>query len=195
MEWNTEDCINWLGQIKESKVDLRVRYTPHFEQIKMTGPVLLNMTPSTLSSICCITTKTHLKQLVKAIDKIRDHLVFNEFGQLAHVKEFTQKYGGGYSMPARGYHSSYQQQPTRQAQPKVERHTPQRAQQAQNQSQSQIKESDAGGSGQNDASVAKCFVCGKTGNVMRCSQCKSAFYCSREHQVSDWARHSKECQK
>ncbi len=26
-EWNTVDCINWLGQIKESKVDLRVRYT------------------------------------------------------------------------------------------------------------------------------------------------------------------------
>merc|ERR1712113_1182522 len=62
MEWNTEDCINWLGQIRESKVDLRVRYTPHFEHLKMNGQILINMTPSTLSSICCITTKTHLKQ-------------------------------------------------------------------------------------------------------------------------------------
>merc|ERR1719203_976482 len=40
---------------------------------------------------------------------------------------------------------------------------------------------------------AKCFVCGKTGKVMQCSQCKTARYCSREHQVQDWKRHAKEC--
>merc|ERR1712192_183089 len=44
----------------------------------------------------------------------------------------------------------------------------------------------------NAEEVARCYVCRKT-NVMRCSQCKAAFYCSREHQVRDWARHSKEC--
>merc|ERR1712183_694309 len=50
------------------------------------------------------------------------------------------------------------------------------------------------GQGQNEEEPeAKCYVCGKTGNVMRCSQCKAAFYCSRDHQVKDWARHSKEC--
>ena len=53
------------------------------------------------------------------------------------------------------------------------------------------EEKKEGGSGPN----AECYVCRKTGNVMRCSQCKNAFYCSREHQVQDWARHSKECNK
>ena len=44
------------------------------------------MTPSTLSDLCCITTKTHLKHLVKAIDRIRDHLVFTTFGTHQHLR-------------------------------------------------------------------------------------------------------------
>ena len=43
--------------------------------------------------------------------------------------------------------------------------------------------------------VAKCLVCGKTSDLMRCSRCKAAIYCSQEHQHSDWARHSSECQQ
>lgn len=30
-------------------------------------------------------------------------------------------------------------------------------------------------------------------NLRRCSHCKSAFYCSREHQRSDWRNHRTEC--
>eukprot|EP01083_Nonionella_stella_P008840 25580_1 len=201
-EWGTEDCITWLGQIKESKVDLRVRYTPHFEQVKMTGPILLNMTPSTLSAICCITTKTHLKQLVKAIDKIRDHLVFHGFGQQAHVKDFTSKYGGGYNFPAIRYQrnnsAGYDTKRRNEQQERRQMYAQQQKQKRESMQQDTKMEGANGQHNegqQDDASVAKCFVCGKTGNVMRCSQCKSAFYCSREHQVSDWARHSKECQK
>ena len=39
----------------------------------------------------------------------------------------------------------------------------------------------------------KCMVCGKGGNVMRCSNCKCAFYCSRQHQIDDWDRHQPFC--
>eukprot|EP00484_Ammonia_sp_Unknown_P022700 CAMPEP_0197027988 /NCGR_PEP_ID=MMETSP1384-20130603/7815_1 /TAXON_ID=29189 /ORGANISM="Ammonia sp." /LENGTH=744 /DNA_ID=CAMNT_0042456923 /DNA_START=89 /DNA_END=2323 /DNA_ORIENTATION=- len=268
MEWTTEDCVNWLGQI-ESKVDLRVRYTPHFEQIKMSGPVLLNMTPSTLSSVCCITTKTHLKVLVKAIDRIRDHMVFGGFAQLPHVKEFTRKYGGGFNFPPIQQYDAaaavaYQPEPkqvvqvqpvqamvsgggagggggtsgsdadsvdTKTGQPRRMTLEEQRAlAQPSAKAQANIdageirkrrkrgggdgteKTVTAGGVKSDDddskqeelqqkspqsaaAAAAACFVCGKTGNVMRCSQCKSAFYCSREHQVNDWSRHSKECNK
>ena len=34
-----------------------------------------------------------------------------------------------------------------------------------------------------------CFVCGKKGDILRCSRCKKAFYCSWEHQITDWLRH------
>jgi len=34
------------------------------------------------------------------------------------------------------------------------------------------------------------------GDTLRaCSKCRSAFYCSREHQLQDWKRHKKECAK
>jgi len=29
----------------------------------------------------------------------------------------------------------------------------------------------------------QCAVCGKIDQIQRCSKCKKAFYCSREHQV------------
>jgi hypothetical protein len=186
MQWNTLDCIAWLGEL-ESKIDLKARYTPYFTQIKIDGPTLLNMTPVTLQNICCITTKTHLKQIVKAIDKIRDYVVFNGFGQKAHVKAFTQHYGGGYIVPR------YQKQQQQQQQPiditKEEETKPNKPRAKRNKTETQQQ------SKSDDESTAACFVCGATGNVMRCSQCKQQFYCSRDHQVEDWARHSKECQK
>ena len=244
-EWNTEDCCNWLGQIRDSKVDLRVRYTPHFEQLKMTGQILLNLTPATLSDLCCITTKTHLKHLVKAIDRIRDHLVFTTFGQHQHVKDFQSKYGGGYNFPRQNFEeydrrgsynaspqsvstSSRSRRPRREADAGGEykkasyqdllaqakpsspgsinskRKTRPRSQQQQQQDDDmqcievpKNKGGNGGGGGDQPKKEdpAACYVCGKTGNVMRCSQCKQAFYCSREHQVEDWARHSKECNK
>lgn len=234
-EWNTEDCINWLGQIRDSKVDLRVRYTPHFEQLKMTGTILLNMTPSTLSDLCCITTKTHLKHLVKAIDRIRDHLVFTTFGTHQHVKDFQAKYGGGYNFPRTntvrydgGYESrrenyDHQTAPPRQrrarrepdsggeykkasyqdllAQAKPSSPGSINKRKIRDKSKHEDRKDGHGGSGKEEKKEggsgpsAECYVCGKTGNVMRCSQCKNAFYCSREHQVQDWARHSKECNK
>merc|ERR1711933_29522 len=116
--------------------------------------------------------------------------------------EFTQKYGGSYTPYKASYNypkqsvdrqlRSSRKAVLAQAQPK----------QRQERAKGQVKESKVNGNGNVCREVgkesgveeeAKCYVCGKTGNVMRCSQCKSAFYCSREHQVSDWARHSKEC--
>ncbi|GAB6021106.1 hypothetical protein CHUAL_003739 [Chamberlinius hualienensis] len=40
-----------------------------------------------------------------------------------------------------------------------------------------------------------CEVCGSVLNLQRCSQCKGAVYCSREHQISDWVRHKTRCQQ
>jgi hypothetical protein len=39
----------------------------------------------------------------------------------------------------------------------------------------------------------RCEVCPKTSNLMRCSQCKSAWYCGIQHQQDDWAQHQKIC--
>ena len=41
--------------------------------------------------------------------------------------------------------------------------------------------------------IISCLVCGKTDMLMRCSACKTAFYCSRSCQVVDWSRHCEEC--
>jgi len=38
-----------------------------------------------------------------------------------------------------------------------------------------------------------CRVCTKTTELQRCSRCKSATYCSKEHQAADWPRHKREC--
>jgi len=38
-----------------------------------------------------------------------------------------------------------------------------------------------------------CVLCGKQDNIMRCSKCKKAFYCSREHQVEHWPVHAAHC--
>lgn len=43
------------------------------------------------------------------------------------------------------------------------------------------------------ANAPKCILCGKSDNIMRCSKCKKAFYCSREHQVQHWPEHAAEC--
>ena len=40
-----------------------------------------------------------------------------------------------------------------------------------------------------------CTSCPKTANLKLCSRCRSVFYCSREHQVSDWKIHKLECKK
>ena len=41
--------------------------------------------------------------------------------------------------------------------------------------------------------VDACNVCGKKGKLFRCSKCKEARYCSREHQVEDWKTHKRVC--
>ena len=41
--------------------------------------------------------------------------------------------------------------------------------------------------------VDACNVCGVRGQLMRCSKCKQAKYCSREHQVEDWKTHRTVC--
>ena len=39
----------------------------------------------------------------------------------------------------------------------------------------------------------KCMVCGRFERLLRCSRCKAAVYCSREHQRLDWKRHKSHC--
>merc|ERR1712087_803220 len=46
-----------------------------------------------------------------------------------------------------------------------------------------------------DCKGSGCFVCGTQHNTQVCSACKSICYCSREHQVADWQRHSLRCGK
>jgi hypothetical protein len=38
-----------------------------------------------------------------------------------------------------------------------------------------------------------CKICGKEGNLLRCSRCKLVKYCTKEHQLSDWPEHKLEC--
>ncbi|KAM6218698.1 egl nine homolog 1 [Rhynchocyon petersi] len=38
-----------------------------------------------------------------------------------------------------------------------------------------------------------CELCGKMENLLRCSRCRSSFYCSKEHQRQDWKKHKLVC--
>jgi hypoxia-inducible factor (prolyl hydroxylase) len=38
-----------------------------------------------------------------------------------------------------------------------------------------------------------CVVCNKSEKLLRCSRCKVAFYCTKEHQRRDWKRHREFC--
>jgi hypothetical protein len=39
----------------------------------------------------------------------------------------------------------------------------------------------------------QCRVCCKSQNLLRCSRCKQARYCCREHQLEDWPHHKLKC--
>ncbi|KAL2770675.1 egl nine-like protein 1 isoform 3 [Daubentonia madagascariensis] len=39
-----------------------------------------------------------------------------------------------------------------------------------------------------------CELCGKMENLLRCSRCRSSFYCCKEHQRQDWKKHKLVCQ-
>lgn len=38
-----------------------------------------------------------------------------------------------------------------------------------------------------------CAVCNRTDKLLRCSRCKTVFYCTKEHQKRDWKRHKEFC--
>ncbi len=40
-----------------------------------------------------------------------------------------------------------------------------------------------------------CELCGAMENLLVCSRCKEAWYCSKAHQTSDWTSHKKTCLK
>jgi len=42
-------------------------------------------------------------------------------------------------------------------------------------------------------SRGSCLICGKTYPIKVCTRCKSVWYCSREHQKTDWKKHKLEC--
>merc|ERR1711933_248267 len=39
----------------------------------------------------------------------------------------------------------------------------------------------------------KCAICGKTSDLLRCSRCKSVWYCGTKHQAKDWPFHQTIC--
>ncbi|XP_012275575.1 egl nine homolog 1 [Orussus abietinus] len=41
--------------------------------------------------------------------------------------------------------------------------------------------------------TAGCVICGRKENLLRCSRCKSAVYCNKDHQRLDWRRHKEFC--
>lgn len=49
------------------------------------------------------------------------------------------------------------------------------------------------GSTSSISSTNVCNVCGINRNLLRCARCKSVFYCSKEHQRSDWKCHKLTC--
>lgn len=49
------------------------------------------------------------------------------------------------------------------------------------------------GSGVQTSSTVTCVVCERTDKLLRCSRCKAVFYCTKEHQRSDWKRHRDFC--
>lgn len=40
-----------------------------------------------------------------------------------------------------------------------------------------------------------CELCGKMENLMKCSRCRSSFYCSKDHQKQDWRKHKQVCKQ
>lgn len=54
-------------------------------------------------------------------------------------------------------------------------------------------------SGSNNSSgiseIKPCRVCNKIENTFRCSRCRIAFYCGKEHQKADWPLHKVACKK
>lgn len=43
------------------------------------------------------------------------------------------------------------------------------------------------------ASQTGCAVCGVTNKLLRCSRCKTAKYCTKDHQIIDWKHHKAFC--
>uniref|UniRef100_A0A1B0BMQ3 MYND-type domain-containing protein n=1 Tax=Glossina palpalis gambiensis TaxID=67801 RepID=A0A1B0BMQ3_9MUSC len=39
----------------------------------------------------------------------------------------------------------------------------------------------------------QCAICGTTQDLLRCSKCKTIYYCSTQHQHIDWPNHKHEC--
>ncbi|XP_043273652.1 egl nine homolog 1-like [Venturia canescens] len=46
---------------------------------------------------------------------------------------------------------------------------------------------------EDSASQSGCAVCGITNKLLRCSRCKTAKYCTKEHQIIDWKHHKAFC--
>lgn len=41
--------------------------------------------------------------------------------------------------------------------------------------------------------IISCELCGSVGRLLRCSRCKTAYYCSKKHQELDWKKHRLQC--
>lgn len=53
--------------------------------------------------------------------------------------------------------------------------------------------SNSNSSAEPDAVPTTCQICDQTENLLRCSRCRSVYYCSKEHQRRDWKKHKTNC--
>ena len=197
LEWTNEDVFNWLAQLgrggshnrqqqqqyNHNQQNFAQRYGEHFRVPGIDGNALLNLTPWSLENVCGIHIKKHIREIITAIDRLRDQIIGRQFSNLPHVQEWVQKH------PRRNQGQRQQQHQQHQQQQQYYNN-----QQQQGQYQTPVKYEQRQGQGQGGQAQQQqqqtpqgppqCRVCGKTGDaVMRCSNCKHAFYCSRDHQV------------
>ena len=175
-QWSNEEVLLWLQRIGNGTMHLYQRYGEHFRVPGINGVDLLNLTPWSLENICAIHVKKHIREIITAIDRLRDEIIGRQFANDANVIEWVQQNprrsgpamgninninGMGAGRPIRGGAGAVKYE----------------------------NDNEMGGAAMYATSTPTglapaCKVCGRSGDqVMRCSSCKTAYYCGRQHQV------------
>ncbi|ETO24252.1 hypothetical protein RFI_12907 [Reticulomyxa filosa] len=96
LEWDNNDCLQWLETMKAN--DKLVR---SFRETKVTGKDILNITQWSLENVFGISHKSHIKLIVQGVDKlsaakkkkkkIRDQLMKDTLLKANHVQEYLNR--------------------------------------------------------------------------------------------------------